>query len=733
MIQTELSTPVRSDLQAPRITGSAVDKIESHHWERFAVVYVRQSTGQQVLEHRESAALQYGLRERAIGWGWPSERVLVIDEDQGLTGTSAAGRMGFQRLLAEVGLNHVGLILGIEMSRLARCCKDWHQLLELCAVFQTLLADQDGLYDPRQYNDRLLLGLKGTLSEAEVHLLRQRMYQGLLNKARRGELFNHPAIGYIRLPNGQIAKDPDEQVQTVVQMIFEQFEQLGSINALLSYLVRHAIRLPIRALSGPQRGQLEWRRPNRQTLRSLLHHPLYAGAYTWGHRAVDARRKIPGRPGTGRTVVAPEQCLVFLKDHCPAYITWDQYEKNRRTIADNQLRSQWRGPVREGAALLGGLLVCGQCGCRMMVQYSRHSSRASDKDSHVQYVCGRHAADYGTARCQHVAGRVLDAFVTERVLRVLEPASLELSLTAAGQIEQERQQLDRHWQQRRERAQYAVDRAARQYHAVEPENRLVARELERQWEQQLLALQQLQEEYTRFQTQQPSSLTEAQRQMIQALSSSISTLWHTPGTSPADRKTILRHLLERVTVTAPAQTQRMEVTLQWAGGSISEYQLLRPVARYEQLDNYDTLVTRIVELHGQNQTCANIAAQLNQEGYRPPKRRPTFNAAMVQQLLSRRLRTAPRAQALEICPRADDEWWISDLSRHLQIPKPTLYLWVRKGLVHARKLPGVQGAWIVWADAEELDRLRRLHHCPRTWWNQPQMPELARPKPRPET
>ena len=733
MIQTELSAPVRSDRRVPRATGSAADKIESHHWERLAVVYVRQSTGQQVLEHRESAALQYGLRERAIGWGWPSERVLVIDEDQGQTGTSMAGRLGFQRLLVEVGLNHVGLILGIEMSRLARCCKDWHQLLELCGVFRTLLADQDGLYDPRQYNDRLLLGLKGTLSEAEGYLLRQRMSQGRLNKARRGELFNHPAIGYIRLPNGQIAKDPDEQVQTVVQMIFEQFGQLGSINALLGYLVRHAIRLPIRVLSGPHSGQLEWRRPNRQTLRNLLHHPIYAGAYTWGRREVDGRRKIPGRPGTGRTVVAPEQCLVFLKDHCPAYITWDQYEKNRRTIADNQLRSQRRGPARKGGALLGGLLVCGQCGCRMMVQYSGHASPAGDKYGDVHYVCRRDAVTYGSARCQTLAGRVLDAFVTERVLRVLEPASLELSLTAAGQIEQERQKLDRHWQQRVERAQYAVDRAARQYHAVEPENRLVARELERQWEQELLALQQLQEEYTRFRVQEPSVLTEMDRQMIRELSSSIRTLWHASGTSHGERKTILRHLLERVTVTAPTNTQHMEVTLQWAGGFVSEHQLLRPVARYEQLDNYDALVTRMMELHGQKQTCAQIAAQLNQDGYRPPKRCAAFSAGMVQHLLSRQVRTRSRARAQEACPRAADEWWLSDLSRHLQIPKPTLYLWVRKGFVHARQLPGVQGSWIIWADAEELDRLRRLHRCPRTWWNQPQASELARPKPRPET
>jgi DNA invertase Pin-like site-specific DNA recombinase len=733
MIQTELAARVGSGLRAQAPAGSGVQKIESHHVERLAVVYVRQSTGQQVLEHRESTALQYGLRDRALSWGWSGERVLVIDEDQGHTGSSAAGRSGFQRLLAEVGLNHVGLILGIEMSRLARCCKDWYQLLELCAVFQTLLADQDGLYDPRQYNDRLLLGLKGTLSEAELHILRQRMSQGRLNKAQRGELFNHPAIGYIRLPSGQIAKDPDEQVQAVVQMIFDQFEQLGSINALLRSLVCNAIRLPIRVLSGPQYGQLQWHRPNRQTLRNLLHHPIYAGAYTWGRRAVDGRRKIPGRPGTGRTVVEPEQCLVFLKDRCPAYISWDQYEKNRRTMTDNQLRTQRRGPAREGASLLAGVLICGHCGCRMMVQYSRHSSGEDAEDSHLHYVCARHAIDYGAARCQRLSGRVLDAFVSERVLRVLEPASLELSLTAVGQIEQERKKIDRHWQQRVERAQYAVDRAARQYHCVEPENRLVARELERQWEQHLLALQQLKEEHARFRAQQPSALTEADRQIIRSMSSHIATVWHATETSHVDRKMIVRHLIERVTVTAPSDTQHVEVTIRWAGGFVSEHRLIRPVARYEQLDNYESLITRVLALKDQKQTCAQIAERLNREGYRPPKRRTTFNAAMVRQLLSRKVRTGKRSRAMESGPLTDHEWWVSDLSRHLQIPKPTLYAWVRRGLIHARKLPGVQGPWIVWADAEEVDRLRRLHNCPRTWWNQPQATDLARPKPRPGT
>lgn len=730
MIQTKSPAEYQPNLRTNSSDLTVNNKIKSYHLERLAVVYVRQSSAQQVLNHQESTALQYNLRDKAIAWGWSNERVMVIDEDQAHSGSSAAGRTGFQRLLVEVGLNHVGLILGIEMSRLARSCKDWYQLLELCAVFQTVLADQDGLYDPRQYNDRLLLGLKGTISEAELHIIQQRMSQGRLNKAKRGELFNHPSIGYIRTVTGEIDKDPDEHVQAVVHLIFDQFEQLGSINAVLRYLVCNGIKLPVRAISGIYRGQLQWHRPNRQTLRNLLQHPRYAGAYTWGRRAVDPRRKIPGRPSTGRTVVAPEQCMVFLKDRCPAYITWDQYQANRRQIADNQLCSQSRGPVREGPALLGGLLICGRCGCRMTVNYSRYQRSDGTNVSQFHYCCNRHAIEYGGERCQTLAGRVLDTFITEQILTVLEPASIDLSLTATEDIEQERKKIERQWQHRLERAQYYVDRAARQYHCVEPENRLVARQLERQWEQNLLELQQLKEEYARFCDKQPAVLTDADRKTIENLSAQINNLWYSTVTSYADRKTVIRHLIEHVSVKAPSDSQHMDVTIRWAGGFVNEHMLRRPVARYDQLDNYEELISRILELQGQNWTCAHIAQQLNREGYHPPKRRQTFNAAMVRQLLSRKIRTGKHSRSMESVRLADNEWWISDLSRHLQIPKPTLYDWVRRRVVHAKKLSGPQRPWIIWADDMELDRLRRLHNCRRTWWNQPQAAELVRPTPR---
>src|SRR5271157_1712752 len=348
-------------------------KVLSRHLDRMALVYLRQSSPRQVAENRESTEMQYRLQDRAVGLGWPQSRVLLIDDDLGQSGQSIAGRPGFQRVLAEVGLDHVGIILGIEMSRLARSCRDWHQLLELCAVFGTLLGDADGVYDPCDYNDRLLLGLKGTMSEAELHVLRGRLEAGQKNKARRGQLFTHAPIGYMRLPDGELALEPDEQARGVVKLIFAKFAELGSACAVLRYLRERQIRVGMRPHRRAEQGQLVWRRPNSATLQGMLHHPIYAGAYVYGRRTSDPRKRIPGRRGTGRAWAAPEDWQVLLKDQLPAYITWEQYETNQRRLRDNSSKFG-RGAPRNGCAVLGGLVVCGRCGRRMNVCYPDRSN-----------------------------------------------------------------------------------------------------------------------------------------------------------------------------------------------------------------------------------------------------------------------------------------------------------------------------------------------------------------------
>src|SRR6516225_9399558 len=320
------STP-RPPLVHEELSLGRSSKIAAWHLDRLAVVYVRQSTAQQVMLHPESTRLQYGLVSRAQAYGWASERIVVIDEDLGKSGATAVGRVGFERLVTEVSLGHVGLILGLEMSRLARSNVDWHHLLDVCALFGTLIADLDGLYDPALYNDRLLLGLKGTMSEAELHLLKQRLYQGCLSKARRGALTFALPIGYVWDAGGAIQFDPDEQVQAVVRHIFAQFEELGTLGGLLRYLARHDIRLGVRVREGPGKGQLVWRRPNRATLQHLRKHPLYAGAYVYGRRQMNRRRFQPECPKSGRVVMARSNWHALLPDHCPAYLTWEQYER----------------------------------------------------------------------------------------------------------------------------------------------------------------------------------------------------------------------------------------------------------------------------------------------------------------------------------------------------------------------------------------------------------------------
>lgn len=702
-----------------RLPIAVASKVQPHHLERLAVIYVRQSTAQQVQDHRESTALQYALKEKAVAWGWGADRVLVIDRDLGQSGANAEARAGFQQLLAEVSLDHVGLVLGIEMSRLARSCRDWHQLLELCALFGVLLGDADGLYDPRGYNDRLLLGLKGTLSEAELHVLRQRMNEGRLNKARRAELFNHPPTGYLRDPGGRMTIDPDQQVQSVLRLIFEKFAELSTLNALLRYLVRNQIRLPIRVVGGAEQGQLQWRAPNRQTLRNILRHPIYAGAYTWGRREIDPRRKIPGRPATGRRVIEPEQCQVFLKDRCPAYITWEQYQQNRSRLEQNQNRSKSRGAPREGRALLAGLLVCGRCGRRMTVQYG--------SSERLRYCCTRGMSDYAQPLCQSLCGSVLDQLIEQRMLEVLKPAALELSLAAAGQMQQEQDRLERHWQQRLERCRHDAGRAHRQYQLAEPENRLVIRELEKRWEQALLEQRKAQEDYDRFRGQQTQPPDEEQKRAVLSLARDIPALWHSSQATAADRKTIVRHLIDQVVVNAPTDREVVDLSVHWAGGYASAHQLIRPVARYTQMRDYPQLANRIVELHARKQTSARIAETLNAEGWRPPKRRTTFNAGMVRQILHRRGASPARSSSYLL---QENEWWIGDLARELQMPETTLHRWMSRGWINARKLES-EDRWLLWADAAERTRLLRLRECPRSWHCQPRVPELTRPKPWP--
>jgi DNA invertase Pin-like site-specific DNA recombinase len=487
----------------PLVRGARSTKIQPRHLERSAVVYVRQSTPIQVLEHAESKARQYALATHAVSLGWPSSQVVVIDEDQGKSGRDAQQRTGFQRLLSEVTLGHVGLVLGLEMSRLARSSKDWHQLLELCALFGTLLADQDGVYDPRDSNDRLLLGLKGTMSEFELFTMRNRLQRGLWHKAERGEIHIAPPLGYERLPSGEVVLDSDEQARSVIHLIFDKFDELGSARKVLIYLVENQILLGMRHNRGPRRGQLEWRRPQFGTVWRVLTHPVYAGAYVFGRKEVD-RAKAAGWHNRGeRKRYRAGAWKILLKDHMPAYISWERYEANQRRLEGNLLGAKSPGVPRKGAALLAGLAVCGSCGRRFRPLYPSPGK--------PYYFCRRHLELVEEQTCHGVAARVIDRLVVGQVLEALKPAGLKLSLRAIEDGDKERERLEGQWQKKLERARYDARRAERQYQAVEPENRLVARTLEQRWEAALAEVRRVEEEHDRFRRDRPARLTEAER------------------------------------------------------------------------------------------------------------------------------------------------------------------------------------------------------------------------------
>jgi DNA invertase Pin-like site-specific DNA recombinase len=682
------------------VTPSAHNKVQRHHQERVAVVYVRQSTPQQVTRHPESTRLQYGLVDRALMLGWERSQVQVIDDDLGKSGATAQGRAGFQRLVSAVSLNQVGLVLGIEMSRLARSCRDWYQLLEVCGLFGTLIGDWEGIYDPGDYNDRLLLGLKGTMSEAELYLIKQRMLAGKRAKADRGELGMALPRGYVRQPSGEVAKDPDEQVQTTILLIFDEFERLGSLNGVLQYLVRHHIALPRRIRSGLRKGDLEWHPPNRATLADLLHNPIYAGAYVYGRRPTDPRRRQAGRPATGRLVARPEQWSVLHKNRLPAYISWEQFERNQRQMEANSARGI--GAVRNGPSLLSGLVICGRCGLRMTTSY--HNNGHS-----LRYGCNRMAVDYGEPLCQSLTGQVLDDFVATEVLRALQPAALEISLQAAQEVEAERLQKHRHWQQRLERAHYDAERAARQYHAVEPEHRLVARTLERQWEEALNAESQLHADYASFHSEQPACLSAEQQEAIRRLASDIPRLWHAASTTAAERQAIVRQLIEQVIVTVRGESERVDIQTHWKGGHATAATITRPVARLDQLSYYPQLAARVVTLHGQGHTNAAIAQVLNDEDWRPAKRCQRFNASMVNEMrvrLGLRTRQCTPGSTVQ---RLANEWTLAELAHQLDMPLPTLYNWLRRGQFNARKVMSQSHRlWLVQTTEEDLQRLRSL-------------------------
>ena len=680
-------------------------KVTSCQTGRLAVIYVRQSTKQQVIDHSESTRLQYALVDRAAAMGWAAARIIVIDDDLGKSGSSAVDRAGFQRLVTEISLGHVGLVLGTEMSRLARSGKDWYQLIELCALAGALLADLDGVYDPVQYNDRLLLGLKGTMLAAELHLIKQRMQAGRVSKARRGEMAIALPAGYARRPSGEAAFDPDEQVQAVVRLVFAKFAEIGTVQGVMRYLVEQGIEMGIRMRSGPLKGEVVWKRPARATITCMLHSPIYAGIYAYGRRRVDPMRQRPGHPGSGLRGYAEDEWLARIEGALPAYISVGQYRANLARLAANDPRAGTPGAVRYGPALLAGLLRCGRCARRMTVTY--HVDNGIPR---ISYDCTGARAEYGGPACQHMSGRCLDVFVTGQVLAALAPAAAEVSLRAAEQILADRAGIEKIWRLRLERAQIDVDRAQRCYRLTEPENRLVARALEKDWEAALAARQQLTEDWHRFCQNAPPALTTQQKAAITAAAADLPGLWAAPSTTDADRKEVIRAVIDEITIAIRGRSELVDVTVSWAGGQQTHEVIRRPIQRSEDLSYYPHLAERITELASAGRDPGRIADQLNTEGFLPARGAGPIRHRLVTQILHRT--GAPITHRRQPLPAHPDdapgkhEWWLPLLAAELGVTTGTIRKWLHQGRITGRQETRHPHRWIIHADPSALAELR---------------------------
>jgi DNA invertase Pin-like site-specific DNA recombinase len=667
-------------LNAPSISE---DRVTTSHRAKLAYIYVRQSTAGQVRQHQESTELQYRLVDRAILFGWPKERVEVIDDDLGKSAASSDDRYGFQRLIAEIGLGKAGLVLSLDASRLARNNRDWHQLLELCSLFGVLIADGERLYDPCAYHDRLLLGLSGIMSEAELHQIKVRLHLGERQKAARGELRMPLPAGLCHGRDGRVVLNPDEEIQARLLLLFATFRKLRSAKAVMRYLQQAGLRLPVRPLRGPAPHEVVWRPADNARVLDVLKNPAYAGAYVYGRRRRDPIGRRPGARHGSTVAVAPQDWPICLKDAYPGYISWEEFMANQRRLADNLSRyaANRPGVPRKGNALLQGIVVCGRCGRHMYLRYS------GPHGDYPVYHCSADQQREGGPRCQEVRALGVDGEVERLALTALAPDRIALAVAALGELEEEARLLERQWSLKRERTRYEAERARRQYDAVEPENRLVARSLERAWEERLRQVEQIEAEYAGWRRAQPLSLTDADRAQILSLGEDLPRLWNAATTTAAERKQMLRLLLKEVVLDQRRERGQVWIRIVWQTGATSEHRIQRCVHAYTEYAALERLQARVRELNAAQKMDGEIATILNAEGLVSARGRP-FSGAEIHLLRKRWGIPTVKVNGKEANPQRwpDGTYSVQGAAKVLTITAQTVFKWLQRGRLTGQQL-----------------------------------------------
>jgi DNA invertase Pin-like site-specific DNA recombinase len=652
------------------LPDTAASKVTAAHLSRRAYLYIRQSSLKQVLHNTESAIRQYDLRGKAISLGWAADQITVIDIDQGQSGASAADREGFQQLVAEVSLGRAGIVLGLECSRLARNNADWHQLLELCAMTGTLICDEDGLYDPRDFNDRLVLGMKGQLSEYELHFIRARLRGGQLSKARRGELIMPLPVGLVYDAAGHVILDPDTAIQGALRHLFTTFEATGSATAVVKTFRADGLSFPWRHHKGPRKGEVDWQPLRHHAVLRVLHNPRYAGAFTYGRTT---HKVLPGGKDSARKLPR-EEWTSFIPGAHPGYITLDQWEANIAKLAANAAahgRDRRSGPPREGPALLQGVIICGRCGTRMTVRY--HHRRGQQIPT---YMCQRDGIENGRPACAAIPGGDLDQAIGQLLLGTLTPLAVEAALQVSAELEHRAAEADALRAAHVERARYHADLARRRYLAVDPANRLVAGTLEADWNTALRALGDAQAAYDQARTQHGGQLTDAQQARIGQLVTDLPGIWNDPATPARERKRITRLLLTDVTVTRTGDTITAHVRL--AGGQDRTLTVPAPLLIGDQRRTPAEVLTAINELLGQH-TSGEIAVILNQRGMVSGTSEP-FHRLIVDHII-RAYRIPTRRHRL----RGTGLLTLAETAAAHGVHPHTIKAWRRAGIVSAQR------------------------------------------------
>jgi len=673
-------------------------KILEMHTNKPAYIYIRQSTMGQVRHHCESTERQYALKNRALEIGWTPSKIKILDRGLGQSGAQSATREDFKVLVADVSMRKVGAIFALEVSRLSRSYTDWHRLLELCAMTDTLIIDEDGCYDPSDFNDQLLLGLKGTMSQAELHFIRARLQGGKLNKARKGDLRFPLPIGYCHDDDSKIVIDPDQEVRGAVAMVFQVFRETGSAYGVVQQFAVQGIKFPKRAYGGAWNGKLIWGRLGHGRVLTILRNPSYAGTYVYGRYQHVKDISSDGKISTKTFKVPISDWRVMIRDHHEAYIDWDEFCKHQTMLEKNQTNKEAMllgGPARDGLALLHGLLICHKCGRRISVKYKGNGG------IYPTYECNwLRKEGVVTAACLSVRCDILDTVISERALEAIKPQQIEIAIKAVEELEKRNESISNQWKMRIERAEYEVQLAQRRYEEVDPSNRLVTATLEMRWNDALVQLEQVKEEYAKTQRENPVVVTSENRDRILALAKNLPRLWKSTTTEAKDRKRILRLIIKDITVEKQPGQKELILHIRWQGGTCEDISIALPLNISDRLRYPKEIVENIRDM-ARELSDDNIVDALNEKSIRSAKGK-AFTPSMIKWIRYKHGIPAPNLKRPE-------ELTVKETSEKFEVSQYVVYYWIERGIVDARRLNHAP-YWLTINSQKETELLERVRN-----------------------